>query len=886
MKKLLHFATAAFAAAWMATTAAAQTAHSVWVEGEDAFEKNVKPHNWYDSVKRGEFSNRAYISHYDNNVTGSAKYRFEIPADGDYTLWMRINHVGGPAYEIAFNGGEAVKLLLNDVRDQVNVADNDAPDMRFLGWVRSGPHALKKGENTMAVTFGGGGIKSGYLDCFLLTTGRFNPAGARKPAGAGGELPANPGSWAFDPPDDPYTQDALFDLRPLLCGVAGDKGWIKATPDGGFARGDGSLIRFWAANDNVAHRPMDELEEHVRFLAKRGVNMVRTHSNINPQRGKLLTETNLHEVDVVHKMVATAKKQGIYTTFSPFWAVAACEPQHNLYGRTDGNLLGMLFWDKTMQAAYKQWLTDFFTIPNPYDVKKTPLKDDPALGIFQIQNEDSMLFWTMQGVQLEAKRRTEWEALEDIFMQWLADNKLPVATRLDYQFWNMDGGRPAGTGNPTESHKLSMRFAAEKMREFNTEVQRFIREDIKCPVLINAGNWQVASPARLLDHERWSYDVNQVQGVNRYFGGEHLPRDANDHTTGYLVAKGQYFTSISAVRDSWRALPIAIKQVKGKPFIVSESTWVSPNLYQSEGPFMIAAYSLLTGMGPYYWFALGQPCYDSTINKWQSANPAIMGGFPAAAWIYHKGYVKKGTPAVDEKRALAGDMWELKTPVITEDSSYDPNRPGTQTAENNIEGGAPFGAYFIGPVLVEYGADPKQTKIDLAGQKPDDLNKGVIKSNTGELFLNAPQGYCLLNAPKAQGVTGFLGEVGSFKTADFEIVSANEYATVLAVSLDDLPLSQSGKILLQVTTLCRPYGWSDSPARHNGKDMLRINDTGTSPWSVANTSVSVTLLNNTKIRTATLADINFYPAGNIPIARMGGKPVINLPKNAMYVVLQ
>ena len=864
--------------------------NSVWVEGEDAAEKKVTQHNWYGgAVKRGEFSDNAFLHHYDNSAgaaDGSALYKFEVPADGDYTLWMRLNPVGGPVYSVKFDGGPAMKIDLSDVRDRVNVANNDAPDMRFLGWARSGPHKLRKGSHTMGVTLGGEGIKSGYIDCFLLTTERFTPSGSRKPvvAGADAALPANPGSWAFVHPDDEYTREALFDLRHLLDDVAGSKGWIKASPDGGFVRGNGSPIRFWALNSGVQSKPVDELEEFARFISKRGVNMVRNHGSLVPPKDRPITEANAEEIDRIHKMVAVMKKHGVYSTISPFWAISPAEKRYGLHGRDSGNLMGLLFWDKTMQGIYKGWIKELFTRPNPYDPRKTPLKDDPAFAVFQIQNEDSMLFWTMQSVQNDASRKTEWNALQALFKTWLANNKLPAGTELDFRFWNIDAGKPAGAGAPSESLKLSMRFAAETMRAFNAEIERYIRQEIKCPVLVNAGNWTVASIPRLLDHERWSYDSNQVTGLNRYFDAGHYPRDNNDHTVGYLVAKGQYYANGSAVRENWRSLPIAVKQVKGKPFIVSESTWVPPNLYQSEGPFLIAAYSSLTGVDAYYWFAYGNPGYDPSIVKWQAANPAITGGFPAAAWLFHKGYVKQGAPAVDEKRALAGDMWELNTPVITEDASYDPNRPGTKTASNNIEGGAPYGAFFIGPVLVEYGADPKQTKLNLGGQDPAALTKGVIKSNTREITLDAEKGYCLLDTPKAQGATGFLKGAGALATSNLAIVSGNDYATVLAVSLDDQPLAVSGKILLQVTTTCRPYGWSDSPATRDGKPVFRINDTGNSPWSVANTDVTITL-DNATIKTAIQTDANFYPATKLPLERSGSKMRVKLPPNAMYVVL-
>ena len=34
------------------------------------------------------------------------------------------------------------------------------------------------------------------------------------------------------------------------------------------------------------------------------------------------------------------------------------------------------------------------------------------------------------------------------------------------------------------------------------------------------------------------------------------------------------------------------------------------------------------------WFSLGAVGYDRTLNKWQAANPAIMGTWPAAALLF------------------------------------------------------------------------------------------------------------------------------------------------------------------------------------------------------------------------------------------------------------
>jgi hypothetical protein len=41
--------------------------------------------------------------------------------------------------------------------------------------------------------------------------------------------------------------------------------------------------------------------------------------------------------------------------------------------------------------------------------------------------------------------------------------------------------------------------------------------------------------------------------------------------------------------------------------MVTESSWVPPLGYQSEGPFLMAVYQSLTGMDNYYWFSADDP---------------------------------------------------------------------------------------------------------------------------------------------------------------------------------------------------------------------------------------------------------------------------------------
>ena len=70
-----------------------------------------------------------------------------------------------------------------------------------------------------------------------------------------------------------------------------------------------------------------------------------------------------------------------------------------------------------------------------------------------------------------------------------------------------------------------LQFFAETMYRFNAEIARYLREDLGCKQLINAGNWKTADSIRLNDVERWSYTANEVLAVNSYYSPVHLGPD-------------------------------------------------------------------------------------------------------------------------------------------------------------------------------------------------------------------------------------------------------------------------------------------------------------------------------------------------------------------------
>ena len=297
--------------------------------------------------------------------------------------------------------------------------------------------------------------------------------------GTDGEA-ASDGTWAFQPPRDEFSPDALLDLRWINEGVAGGHGFVRRSADGNHLMlGDGRPARFWAVNDSAFDK---DLARQARFLAKRGINMVRFHCNITPSGNDLLA-IDATDRDRLWKGVAAMKKEGIYVTYSPYWAGASRTKPAMGYLDDGGNQnWGLLFFDAKLQAAYKHWLKQVLTEKNPHT--GLALAQDPALAILEIQNEDSLLFWTTQGIKGAARKELRRQfgtfaakkhaSLEKAQAAWQDAAPTPDQDAPDdfahgeaalYLTWELTQHR----GNAGQQQRCAdqMQFLTETMRQFN-----------------------------------------------------------------------------------------------------------------------------------------------------------------------------------------------------------------------------------------------------------------------------------------------------------------------------------------------------------------------------------------------------------------------------------
>ncbi len=723
--------------------------------------------------------------------------------------------------------------------------------------------------------------------------------------------PAGSAGWAFSSRQRGDSARPMLDLRSLNEAEAGRSGFVKLSPDGsGFALGDGTPARFWAIGSDVFRQPTEEIARHVRFLARIGVNMVRLHASIAPTAaGSKPTDVNEVEIDGIWRFVAEAKKQGIYTTISPYWANGSGKDATNwgIEGYAQSDLWGLLFFDPALQKAYKAWARALYARPNPYT--KVPLAKDPAVAIIQVQNEDSLFFWTTMGM-----KKPQADRLAARFARWLAAKygTLQAAAKA-WPGADQAGDDPARgkvalvgiypmtqkqTGGLARRVADEVAFYATLQRDFYAMIAAYYRKDLGCEQLLNASNWRTADQGRMDDIERWTYTATDVVAVNRYYTGVHV----GGPEAGWRIDPGDKFTQKSALMDP-RSLSVNLKQVVGHPLIVTEGLWVPPLAYQSEGPFLVSVYQSLTGVDAFYWFSTGSIEYAEDpffpyqkvngqlpILKFTAAVPSIIGGFPAASLLYRKGMVKPGEVVVHEERTL-GSLWDRADPAIAEDPAFDPNRDkGVRAAAARGQTIADPLAFLVGPVEVKYDGDPKKTRIaDLS--KFIDRDKKTVRSNTGEVKLDYGLGLCTVDAPSAQGACGFLGKAGPLRFRDVAIDSANEYATVLVVAMDDQPLATSKKVLVQVGTAARPTGWEAREVEFAPEPKapkvrgFEVVKTGKPPWIIADTRLGLAL-KNPHLTKATRIDASGFPAGNVPVNRTKGGLNLTLPPETMYAILE
>ncbi|MEX2093127.1 MAG: hypothetical protein WD971_10645 [Pirellulales bacterium] len=815
-------------------TAAASRADSIWIEGEAAARKSVQQHSWYNSVKKDVLSGEAWLSHYGDKP-GEAGYDVEVAESGKYTLWARLNPVASkPSWRI--DGGDWAAVDFKEARGQQNVAADNKPDHRFIAWVKLGALDLKQGKHAVDFRWEGGAANSGALDCFVLTSDAFVPAGARKPGDFAKAAGAD--DWfALLADEDPLSSESIIDMSRFVPAPAGHFGQVIADgKDLRFASGK-RPVKFWGCGANVepGRYTREQLTQRAKYLRKFGVNVVRQHAVFDElQSGGKIDAQKLDEYDY---WFAELKKNGIYSDWSVFYHFTIGPDDGydaELFGELDGrgerkDTYGVICMSPELWRIRNKTLVALLDHKNPYTGRR--YADDPALAVVEMNNEDSIFFWNPLGWLSEGKRmpkhsqqfRRRWAAW--VAAKYTTDAALRAAwgelrggdsvaaeeLRLMGP-WELPGDGPRGTfaGRDRRAGDY-VQFLAEMQRDDFAECERAIRATGYKALTVTTG-WQVGGAATEAANI-WTDSVASMIDRHNYFGGG---------AGGHGITEGKVNNTSHLATPGGGLFSIGMKQVENKPFSVTEWTQSPPNQWKLEAAPIVAFYGMgLQGWDASFHFAqTGTRLGDGWpgMSSYRTDTPHYLGQFPALAFALYHGHVSEG-PIVAGRRLSMADVFSGRDALLQDSTA------GGYDAKTLIsKGGAPAEAFAVGRVTVGFDGG-KGEQVDYS--KFWDERKKTIRSATGELEWDYGHERIIVRTAKTQAIVGKTGDGKSggraIELPDVAATFKTPFVSVIFTPLDDRPLKESKQIL--ITALARD---AQSGAKYNG-DGTRLEAVGTAP---------------------------------------------------------
>jgi predicted outer membrane repeat protein len=865
---------------------AQEPADWVWWEAETPKATNFPDRNPFapgDEKAAAVLSGGKWIGASDPGKILFLEYDVAVPKDGEYQFFVRKFWLHGP-FKWRFDEepwrecGKNIALL-----DEVSLA-------KFVGanWVRLGAVTLRAGTHPLRIelleTKG-----AAAFDCFLLTQRPFTARGKMKP---GEKYNVAPEGWfPFEPDADPFGPAAL-DLRFLNESAAGDGGAIQAKGDVFVHEKTGAPVRFWAVNTghDILNQDPASMARYARRLAKVGVNMIRLHGPV--WREDDVTKADEEKLAKIHLLVASLKKEGIYTFLSsyfPLWLQPKAVP--GLEGfNGDKKTFSVPFFNERFQEIQKGWWKAVLGPKNPHT--GLSLGEDPALAVMEIQNEDGIFFWTFSPYQnvpapqmeILEKRFGAWlsakyATLEAAFAAW-GKGKIkgddPGAGRAGFMpLWEVFNKRDARARDTAE-------FLATLQRHYYDGMAAYLKKDLGFRGCVVGSNWVTADARTLGPLDKWSNAGCDFLDRHGYFGGPHEGERAS-----YSISAGDRYADASALLfEGGRKgepnfnLPLMDLRYNGKPSTISEICWTPPNRYRADMPLLCAAWGALQGTDAFFFFATGDVDWAQRLTKFPVALPTSMGQFPAAALLYRRGLVKTADDVVRAEVKLS-DLFALKGIPVSAPQNLDEFRkkdiPAGQALETPDLGSIDPLAFLAGRVEVNVTeAGGTSRAVDLSPFI--DRKRKVVKSATGELTWDYGRGLATVDAPAAQGATGFLAKAGPIELGDVTIDSPMEYGSVLLVAMDGQPIRSSRKLLLQVMSEDNNNGWS-AP----GEGMRAVADAGGPPIVVRKFSgrVSLKRADADTLKAKALTFNGYEDASSRPV---GAREIPLLPSTLYYVL--
>jgi hypothetical protein len=595
------------------------------------------------------------------------------------------------------------------------------------------------------------------------------------------------------------TGGTILDMAWLLDPPAGSHGFLTVRGER-FVFEDGTPARFWGGNFfGEANFPEPE-EAHrlADIVARSGANLVRMHhlDVVAPWTDKIVkrslfggqapeTTRRLDPVmlDKFDYLIKCFKDRGIYIFLSPV-SSRFIRPGDGFPGDSAGfkdlaqglKLEGL--FDPFLITLQKEYLTNLLTHINPYT--GNALVNEPAMALIEIINENT-LFWIQSrgGFALESDYYRHM--LGKQFADWLirkygsdksvlANWKEPGKTAL-FEGEDLTGGIvffphvyitekewPVSQARQMDTAQ----FLFDLQIKYNRDMASFLRKTgLRVPIT-GSNHWtDLVADLRVnaeLDYiDRHSYWTHP-EGEYNYIAGQGVQcRPMVRHKWGGHIGEN------------------ARKRIKDRPFTISEWHNPLPNPYRAEGPPLMAAYACLHNWHPMQYAYWGSRSLKAdTINSFEAMfDPTQMNLLPICALMFHR---------QDFKEDRTGYTMEIKPDQIFE-------------SLNRLD---------LHPELALIGKTGLCfTDLSLCRQVPPPDKKIMHPSNdfisvTGELLWNTDRGQVIFDAPRTQGVVGFIGGQ-HLETQDIIFELCTPFGVVLVSSLTGNDIGRSDHLLISTS---------------------------------------------------------------------------------------
>jgi hypothetical protein len=749
---------------------------------------------------------------------------------------------------------------------------NGAP----VGWMVLGKVRLAAGRHRLHIEPDNGPPPA--FETFLLHDGSFTPRGKLKPDEP---LPVESGWWPFAPAPDPAV-GLLVDLRTLLNEpFAGSKGFITAKGESFVHSETGEPVRFWATHVQPCELPAAIIEEQARFLARRGVNLVRIYPFHWRNDGPLTLEPDPVKIRRFQHAVDIFKRQGIYVMIGIYSGRAVYDlgqvPGFESLGDAKQAPFLMHLFHPQFRQAYNTWLRSLLTADNPHT--GVPLAKEPAILGIELQNEANTLWFAFQAKMYPADM---WAMVEARYRQWLEKKYGSVAAA--WQAWDEQPGPKEGGRLMQDSWKLTqqtrrsadqVRFCTGLERTFYEETKNFLHDELGYRALVLASNWGTTQNDVLYPALAWAEDPQDFSDHHHYFSSP---------------GKGGRFRNRSGLRwDGMKSDQTVICSGfldvirNGKPLMCSEYSWTGRNQWRPEYPLFAAGQSRGAGMDALVEFQVAPiPGWAGNEHKWVRQHPAVVGQFPGAALLFRTGLLDEGKTLV-RMRVNEDDARGLKAgQIVTKEGGIDFNRAfnggaATETERNAVKN---KGVYFCaGKVNLDVGPFPSTNEVADLAPYWDEAGK-IIRHSNGQITWDYGTGLYLVDAPGVNAAVGFLDAKEEISLSGLKLTTPLRFGAVCLASLDGQPLAQSRRMLLQVMSEQKQCGEQFSEPDTDG--WIEVRQEGGSPYLVKDIAGTIELrwpgANRCRV---TPLQPNFTAAG----PGVTG-PRIDLRKDVLYYLIE